>query len=69
MIGFESLGPPFSGIILNFFFNYDKCNLTGYVIDLFLKDRQFESYKFQSHWRLTWSLPSGPVGLVEVRTT
>jgi hypothetical protein len=30
MIGFESVGPPFSGIILIFFFFYfDKCNLTG----------------------------------------
>jgi hypothetical protein len=26
-------------------------------------------YSYDGHWRLTWSLISGPVGLVEVRTS
>ena len=30
------------------------------------RGRQFESHKFQTHWRLTWSLTSGPVGLVDM---
>jgi hypothetical protein len=34
---------------------------------LLFRGHQFESYEFQDHWRLTWSLTSGPVRLVEVR--
>jgi hypothetical protein len=32
---------------------------------------RFESYGclYDGHWRLTWSLTSGPVGLVEVRAS
>jgi len=32
---------------------------------------RFEScgYSYDGHWRLTWSLTSGPVGLVEVHTS
>ena len=26
-------------------------------------------YSYDGHWRLTWSLTSGPVGLVEVRAS
>ena len=34
-----------------------------------LYDLKFEScgYSYDGHWRLTWSLTSGPVELVEVR--
>jgi hypothetical protein len=35
----------------------------------FLCGLRFEpcGYSYDGHWRLTWSLTSGPVGLVEVR--
>jgi hypothetical protein len=39
---------------------------SGQVLGLLSKGHQFESHKPQSYWRLTWSLTSGPVGLVEV---
>jgi len=34
-------------------------------------DLRFEPYgcSYNGHWRLTWSLTSGPVGLVEVRAS
>ena len=37
----------------------------------FLCDLRFEpcGYLYDGHWRLTWSLTSGPVGLVEVRAS
>jgi len=36
-----------------------------------LCDFRFEPYgcSYDGHWRLTWSLTSGPVGLVEVRAS
>jgi len=48
--------------------NYEKCNLTGQVLNLFLKGKQFESHKSQGYWRFTWSLISGLVKLVKMRT-
>jgi hypothetical protein len=48
--------------------NYEKYNLTGQVLNLFLKSQQFESHKSQGYWRLTWSLISGLVKLIEIRT-
>ena len=40
--------------------NQEVCSLCGL---------RFESYgySYDGHWKLTWSLTSGPVGLVEVR--
>ena len=34
-------------------------------------DLKFEpcGYSYDGHWRLTWSLTLGPVGLVEMRTS
>jgi hypothetical protein len=52
--------------IINKYNHEKKYKLTGHVLDLFFKDQQFEFYKPQGHWRLTWLLTSGPVGLVEV---
>jgi len=49
--------------------NYDGSSSTGQVLDLLSRDHQFESYKSQGHWRLTWSLISRPVRLVEVRAS
>jgi hypothetical protein len=46
----------------------EGCSLTGQVLDLLPSGHQFESHKSQGHLRLTWSLTSVPVGLVEVRT-
>ena len=49
--------------------NLERCSLTGQALCLLFKDHQFESHKPQGHWRFTWSLISGPVGLVEVRAS
>jgi hypothetical protein len=49
------------------FHAFKNTNITGQILDLLLKGHQFESYEPQGHWRLTWSLTSGPVRLVEVR--
>jgi hypothetical protein len=46
--------------------NFERCSLTGQVLDLFSKNYHFESHKSQGHWRFTWSLTSRPVELVEV---
>jgi hypothetical protein len=35
---------------------------------LLSRDYKFEFQKFQGYWILTWSLTSGPVGLVEMHT-
>jgi hypothetical protein len=45
------------------------CSSTDQILDLFFIDYQFESHKPQGYWRLTWSLTSEPVELVEVRTS
>ena len=47
--------------------NYERCSSTDQAIGLLPKSHQFESRKSHSHWRLTWSLTSGPVGLVKTR--
>jgi hypothetical protein len=47
-------------------FNPKTCNSTDQTLSLLRRGHQFESNKPQSHWRLTWSLISGPVGLVKV---
>jgi len=44
-------------------------SLIGQTLGLFSRNHQFESHKSQSHWKLTWSLTSGPVGLVEMRVS
>jgi len=49
--------------------NYDGSSSTGQALGLLSRDHQFESYKSQGHWRLTWSLISRPVRLVEVRVS
>jgi hypothetical protein len=42
--------------------NQEVCFLCGF---------RFEpcGYSYDGHWRFTWSLTSGPVGLVEVRAS
>ena len=47
----------------------EGCSLTGQALGLLLKGHQFEFHKPQGHWRLTWSLTSGPVGLVKVHVS
>jgi hypothetical protein len=49
--------------------NTEGYNLTGQVLILFSRGHWFESHKPQSHWRLTWSLTSGPMKLVEVHVS
>jgi hypothetical protein len=49
--------------------NIERCNLTGQILDLLSRGHQFESHKPQGHLRLTWSLTSRPVGLVEMHTS
>ena len=39
------------------------------TLGLLSRGHQFEFHKSQSRWRLICSLTSGPVGLVEVRTS
>jgi hypothetical protein len=46
--------------------NTEEYNLTGQVLDLLYRDYQFESYKFQDHYKLIWSLNSGPVELIKL---
>jgi hypothetical protein len=49
--------------------NHEGCSSTGQTLGLLPRGHQFESHKPQDYWRLTWSLTSGSVGLVEVRTS
>jgi hypothetical protein len=61
--------------------NYKKCTINyldgGSVVKAcdqevcFLCDLGFEpcGCSYDGHWRFTWSLTSGPVGLVEVRAS
>ena len=45
--------------------NHEECNSTNdHVSDLFLIGYQFEPHKPQGHWRIIWSLTSGPVELL-----
>jgi len=44
--------------------NCERCSSTSQDLDLLPGGHS--SYKSQGHWRLTWLLTSGPVGLVEV---
>jgi hypothetical protein len=46
--------------------NARSASLIDQVLSLLLKDHQFESHKSQGHWRFTWSLTSGLVGLVDM---
>ena len=55
--------------IKSYNFNSTGCSSTGQILSLLLRCHQFESHKSQDYWRLTWSLTSGPVGLVEVRAS
>jgi len=48
--------------------NFSRGNLIGQILNLLFRDHQFESHKSHGHWRLTYSLTSGPVRLVEIRT-
>jgi hypothetical protein len=47
--------------------NPKGCSSIDQVLGLLPKGHQFEAHKPQGHWRLTWSLTSGSVRLVEVR--
>jgi hypothetical protein len=47
----------------------EGCNSTGQVLDLLSRYHQFESHKPQDHWRLTWSLISVSMKLVEMQTS
>jgi hypothetical protein len=49
--------------------NPEGYNLTGQVLSLFSRGHRFEYHKPQNHRRLTWSLTSGPMKLVEVRAS
>jgi hypothetical protein len=40
-------------------------SLSGQVLSLLSRSYDFEFHKSQGHWRLTWSLISGPVRLVK----
>jgi hypothetical protein len=42
--------------------NQEICSLCGFRFELC-------GCSYDDHWRLTWSLTSGPVGLVEVRAS
>jgi hypothetical protein len=44
-----------------------ESSLIGQAVDLFFNNHEFES--LQGHWRLTWSLTSGPVRLVAHKLT
>jgi len=46
--------------------NPERCSSTGQTLSLLIRGHQFESHKPQGHWRLTWVLTSGLVGLIEV---
>ena len=50
------------------YFNPEGCSSTDQILDLLSTGHQFESHKSYGHWRLTWSLTSGPVRLVEMHT-
>jgi len=47
--------------------NIEGCSSTGQALSLLPRDHQFESHEPQGHLRLTWSLTSRPVLLIEVR--
>jgi hypothetical protein len=49
--------------------NSERCSLTDQVLGLLSRSYQFESHKPQGHYRVTWSLTSGPVRLVELRAS
>jgi len=51
------------------FFVILGCSSTGQVLDLLLRGHMFESHKPWGHWKLTWSLTSGPIKLVELRAS
>jgi glycosyltransferase involved in cell wall biosynthesis len=47
----------------------EKCSSISQVLSLLFISYQFESYKSQDHWKLTWSLISGSVRLINVRAS
>ena len=53
----------------NHVWNLEGWSSTSQTLSLLPKCHQFESHKSQGHWRLTWSLTSGLVRLVEVRAS
>jgi hypothetical protein len=42
-------------------FNFEGCSLIDKILGLLSRDYQFESHKPQGHWKLAWSLTSGPI--------
>jgi len=46
----------------------EECSSTSQILSLLFRNHQFESHKSQGYWRLTWSLTSGTMWLVEVCT-
>jgi hypothetical protein len=53
-------------VSINFDPNPERYGLIDQDLGLFFKCHQFESHKSQSHWKLTWSLTSVSVRLIEV---
>ena len=45
----------------------EKCSSISQVLSLLFISYQFESYKSQDYWKLTWPLISESVRLIDVR--